>query len=75
MSCIKRVFPILIAGDEASAVPIGLITVQFVDGRGNLREALSQDLLPALLPQGYHPSAKDENLKEAAAGTAEALPN
>jgi hypothetical protein len=45
----KRVFPVLIAGDESSAVPISLITAQWVDGRQDLRQALRQDLQPALL--------------------------
>jgi formylglycine-generating enzyme required for sulfatase activity len=45
----KRVFPVLIAGDERSAVPISLITAQWVDGRQDLRQALRQDLQPALL--------------------------
>lgn len=32
----KRVFPILVAGDGASAVPINLIRVQWLDGRQDL---------------------------------------
>lgn len=44
----KRVFPILIAGDAATAVPIDLINAQWVDGRENLREAVTQTLLPSL---------------------------
>ena len=37
-------FPVLIAGDERSAVPISLITAQWVDGRHDLHQALCRDL-------------------------------
>lgn len=45
----KRVFPVLISGDDRTAVPFRLITAQWVDGRQDLRQALRQDLQPALL--------------------------
>ncbi|MFO7633731.1 MAG: SUMF1/EgtB/PvdO family nonheme iron enzyme [Caldilinea sp.] len=44
----KRIFPILVAGDAATAVPISLINTQWVDGRRNLRQAVTQDFLPVL---------------------------
>lgn len=45
----KRIFPVLIAGEAATAVPIGLINSQWVEGRQDLHQAVTQDLLPALL--------------------------
>lgn len=47
----KHVYPILISGDARSAVPIGLIATQRVDGRQDLSLALRRDLLPVLLRQ------------------------
>lgn len=44
----KRIFPVLIAGDAATAVPIGLINAQWVEGRKDLQHAVAQELLPAL---------------------------
>jgi len=44
----KRVFPVLISGDAATAVPISLINAQWVDGRENLQQAVTQELLPTL---------------------------
>jgi formylglycine-generating enzyme required for sulfatase activity len=46
----KQIFPVLIAGDAATAVPISLINAQWVDGRQNLHEAVVKGLLPSLLP-------------------------
>lgn len=45
----KRIFPLLLAGDAATAVPLSLIDVQWVDGRGGLAAAVTSQLLPALL--------------------------
>ena len=44
----KRVFPLLIAGEAATAVPIDLINSQWVDGRENLERTVAADLVPAL---------------------------
>ena len=44
----KRIFPVLIAGEAATAVPIDLINVQWVDGRTDLDQAVTLELLPAL---------------------------
>jgi formylglycine-generating enzyme required for sulfatase activity len=44
----KRIFPLLIAGEAATAVPIDLINAQWVDGRTNLDRAVTLELLPAL---------------------------
>jgi formylglycine-generating enzyme required for sulfatase activity len=44
----KRIFPVLIAGEAATAVPIDLINAQWVDGRTNLDRAVTLELLPAL---------------------------
>lgn len=44
----KRICPVLVAGDTGHSVPIGLINVQWVDGREDLRQALDQQLLPSL---------------------------
>lgn len=46
--CKVRIFPILIAGDEASAIPFSLATTQFVDLRQDHIGAVHQKLLPAL---------------------------
>jgi formylglycine-generating enzyme required for sulfatase activity len=47
----KRVFPVLVAGDAASSVPIGLINAQWIDGREDLPRAVAQELLPVLRRQ------------------------
>ena len=44
----KRIFPVLVAGDSKSAVPIDLINAQWLDGREYLRAAVLQRLLPLL---------------------------
>ncbi len=44
----KPIFPVLVAGDSKSAVPIDLITAQWVDGRTKLRGAVTAELLPYL---------------------------
>ncbi len=44
----KRIFPVLIVGEAATAVPIGLINAQWVEGRQDLHHAMAQELLPAL---------------------------
>lgn len=44
----KRICPVLVAGSTERSVPIGLIDVQWVDGREDLRRALDQQLLPSL---------------------------
>ena len=44
----KRIFPVLIGGEAATAVPIGLINAQWVEGRQDLHHAVTQELLPAL---------------------------
>jgi formylglycine-generating enzyme required for sulfatase activity len=51
----KRVLPLLIAGEAATAVPIGLISAQWVDGRQNLNQAVVQGLLPSLRRQRLLP--------------------
>jgi formylglycine-generating enzyme required for sulfatase activity len=45
----KRVFPLLLEGDQAGAVPLSLMDVQWVDGRDRLATAVAGQLLPALL--------------------------
>jgi formylglycine-generating enzyme required for sulfatase activity len=45
----KRVFPILVAGEPASAVPINLIRVQWIEGRQDVRKAVAEELQPVLL--------------------------
>lgn len=44
----KRIFPVLIVGDETDSVPLGLNTIQWVDGRANLTAAFREKLLPLL---------------------------
>ena len=44
----KAVFPVLIAGDNATAVPISLINTQWVDGRRQVDTVVRQRLLPAI---------------------------
>ena len=44
----KRIFPVLIGGEAATVVPIGLINAQWVEGRQDLHHAVTQELLPAL---------------------------
>ncbi len=44
----KRIFPVLIGGEAATAVPIGLINAQWVEGRQDLHHAVTQELLPVL---------------------------
>lgn len=46
--CGRPVFPVLIAGDEDSAVPIELATAQFVDARQDQAQVVRQRLLPPL---------------------------
>ena len=43
-----RIFPLLVAGDEDSAIPFALATTQFVDARRDFRQAAADRLLPAL---------------------------
>lgn len=47
----KRIVPVLIAGDEATAIPINLINAQWVDGRSGLTAVITAQLLP-LVPVG-----------------------
>ena len=68
----KSIFPVLIAGDTARAVPINLINAQWVDGREKLRQAVSQDLLPALRRHSSLSTAEEEARQEAAARAVEA---
>lgn len=44
----KAVFPLLIAGDQRTAVPLSLITTQWVDGRDDVAGAMQGYLLPAM---------------------------
>jgi formylglycine-generating enzyme required for sulfatase activity/nucleotide-binding universal stress UspA family protein len=44
----RRVFPLLVQGDETEAVPISLFNTQFVDGRSELVGPVNGKLLPAL---------------------------
>ena len=44
----KRIFPLLIAGDAATAVPISLISTQWLDGRHNLGQAVTIELVPLI---------------------------
>ncbi len=44
----RRVFPLLVDGDQGNAVPISLITAQWVDGRRDVRRAVTAELLPAV---------------------------
>ena len=44
----KTIFPVLVAGDVKSAVPIDLINVQRIDGREHLSDAVTARLLPNL---------------------------
>ncbi|MCB9122873.1 MAG: SUMF1/EgtB/PvdO family nonheme iron enzyme [Caldilineaceae bacterium] len=44
----KAVFPLLIAGDQRTAVPLSLITTQWVDGRNDVARAAQGHLLPAV---------------------------
>ena len=46
----KPIYPLLIAGDAGSAVPISLISVQWIDARQDLRGAVAW-LLAVLIPQ------------------------
>lgn len=46
--CQKPIFPLLLAGDESNAVPIRLITMQWIDGRQDLRRAAERLLVEAL---------------------------
>jgi formylglycine-generating enzyme required for sulfatase activity len=50
----KPVFPLMIAGEESTAVPISLFDAQRVDGRENLQAAVVQGLLPRLRRQPLH---------------------
>ncbi len=51
----KRIFPVLVAGDSKSAVPIDLINAQWLDGREHLRDAVLYTLLPLLRGQNSSP--------------------
>ncbi len=53
----KRIFPVLIAGDAATAVPIDLINTQWVDGRQHVGQVVRQELVPAIqeLPSSPRP--------------------
>jgi phage gp46-like protein len=44
-----RIFPLLLSGDEDSAVPFALATTHFVDARQSRAQVVEQRLLPALL--------------------------
>jgi tetratricopeptide (TPR) repeat protein/transcriptional regulator with XRE-family HTH domain len=44
----KRIFPILVAGNSEDAVPLSLVSVQYVDAREDFDRAISARLLPAL---------------------------
>lgn len=44
----RRVFPLLIDGDQGNAVPSSLITTQWVDGRSDVRRAAVDELLAAV---------------------------
>lgn len=44
----KAVFPLLIAGDKRTSVPLSLITTQWVDARTELARSLEENLLPSL---------------------------
>ena len=45
----KRIFPVLVAGDNTSAVPISLIRVQWIDGRNDVGQTAMQELRLVLL--------------------------
>ena len=45
----KRIFPLLLEGDQVSAVPLSLMDVQWVDGRERPATVAAGQLLPALL--------------------------
>ncbi|MBK8047117.1 MAG: SUMF1/EgtB/PvdO family nonheme iron enzyme [Anaerolineales bacterium] len=47
----KRIFPVLVAGEPTTAVPISLISVQWVDGRSGVRGAAAEGLRHALARQ------------------------
>ena len=51
----KRIFPVLVAGDSKSAVPIDLINAQWLDGREYLHDAVLHTLLPLLRGQMASP--------------------
>jgi len=61
----KRIFPVLIAGDQRSSVPITLSTVQWVDGRQDLRLAMIQELQTPLLRQMGRSAPAPEQTKMA----------
>ena len=44
----RRIVPVLVAGDELSAVPLSLVNTQWVDVRGSYRQPVDGELLPAL---------------------------
>lgn len=44
----KVVYPLLIDGDQRSAVPLSLIDTQWIDGRDNAARATQEHLLPAV---------------------------
>ena len=44
----KSVFPLLVRGDGGSAVPLSVTGTLWIDGRKNLREAVSMRLLPEI---------------------------
>jgi serine/threonine-protein kinase len=54
----KPVFPILVAGDVADAVPINLIGVHWLDGRQEVQKAVARQLQPLLLSRIGLNSAK-----------------
>lgn len=47
--CGIRVFPILVSGTPADAVPINLVRVQWLDGRQDLQGVLVSEMQPVLL--------------------------
>ena len=67
----KRIFPILVAGDSASVVPISLITAQWVDGREHLEQAVSQALVPAIRHHSGLALAEERMHQETAVHAAE----
>lgn len=44
----RRIIPVLVAGDDLSAVPLSLVNTQWVDVRGAYRQTVDGELLPAL---------------------------
>jgi hypothetical protein len=49
----KRVFPLLVDGNERNSIPIDLINTQWVDGRRQVEVVVRQSLLPAIQKSIY----------------------